>query len=138
MRAEISKVIVGQVALIERVLIAVLSDGHILLEGVPCLAKTLLVKTISQAIQAKFSRIQFTPDLDCLPTYSARKSTTQKPVTLPRAESIFANPTSADEINRAPAKIQSASEVMQERQVTISTETYSLGNFFLGGHRKPN
>jgi MoxR-like ATPase len=132
LRAEISKVIVGQVALIERVLIAVLSDGHILLEGVPGLAKTLLVKTISQAIQAKFSRIQFTPDLlpaDLLGTQIYNPKTGDFTT---RKGPIFANLILADEINRAPAKVQSALlEAMQERQVTISTETYSLGNFFL-------
>ena len=130
--AEINKVMVGQEALVERVLIALLADGHILLEGVPGLAKTLLIKTVSEAIQADFARIQFTPDLlpaDLIGTqiYSPRTgefSVHQGP--------IFANLVLADEINRAPAKVQSALlEAMQERQITISDETFKMDDLFL-------
>ena len=129
---EINKVMVGQEALVERVLIALLADGHILLEGVPGLAKTLLIKTVSEAIQADFARIQFTPDLlpaDLVGTqvYNPRSSefsVHQGP--------IFANLVLADEINRAPAKVQSALlEAMQERQVTIGDTTYKMDDLFL-------
>jgi MoxR-like ATPase len=129
---EINKVMVGQEALVERVLIALLADGHILLEGVPGLAKTLLIKTVSEAIQADFARIQFTPDLlpaDLIGTliYNPRSSefsVHQGP--------IFANLILADEINRAPAKVQSALlEAMQERQVTIGDETFKMEDLFL-------
>ena len=129
---EINKVMVGQEALVERVLIALLADGHILLEGVPGLAKTLLIKTVSEAIQADFARIQFTPDLlpaDLIGTqiYNPRSSefsVHQGP--------IFANLILADEINRAPAKVQSALlEAMQERQVTIGDTTYKMDDLFL-------
>jgi MoxR-like ATPase len=130
--AEINKVMVGQEALVERVLIGLLADGHILLEGVPGLAKTLLIKTTSEAIQADFSRIQFTPDLlpaDLVGTqiYNPRSgefSVHEGP--------IFANLILADEINRAPAKVQSALlEAMQERQVTIGDETFVMDDLFL-------
>jgi MoxR-like ATPase len=123
---------VGQEALVERVLIGLLADGHILLEGVPGLAKTLLIKTTSEAIQADFSRIQFTPDLlpaDLIGTqiYNPRSgefSIHEGP--------IFANLILADEINRAPAKVQSALlEAMQERQVTIGDETFVMDDLFL-------
>ncbi|MDM8530300.1 MoxR family ATPase [Anaerolineales bacterium HSG25] len=130
--AEVNKVIVGQEKLIERLLIGLLADGHVLLEGVPGLAKTLAVSTLSQAVQAKFQRIQFTPDLlpaDVIGTevYNPRTNeftSHQGP--------IFANFILADEINRAPAKVQSALlEAMQERQVTIGNETYKLEKPFL-------
>jgi len=130
--AEINKVMVGQEALVERVLIGLLADGHILLEGVPGLAKTLLIKTTSEAIQADFSRIQFTPDLlpaDLIGTqiYNPRSgefSVHEGP--------IFANLILADEINRAPAKVQSALlEAMQERQVTIGDTTFAMDDLFL-------
>jgi MoxR-like ATPase len=130
--SEINKVMVGQEMLVERVLIALLADGHVLLEGVPGLAKTLLIKTVSQAIQADFSRIQFTPDLlpaDLVGTqiYNPRSSefsVHQGPV--------FANLILADEINRAPAKVQSALlEAMQERQVTIGAETFFMEDLFM-------
>jgi MoxR-like ATPase len=130
--SEINKVMVGQEMLVERVLIALLADGHVLLEGVPGLAKTLLIKTVSQAIQAEFSRIQFTPDLlpaDLVGTqiYNPRSSefsVHQGP--------IFANLILADEINRAPAKVQSALlEAMQERQVTIGKETFFMEDLFM-------
>ncbi len=130
--AEINKVMVGQEALVERVLIGLLANGHILIEGVPGLAKTLLIKTTSEAIQADFSRIQFTPDLlpaDLIGTqiYNPRSgefSVHEGP--------IFANLILADEINRAPAKVQSALlEAMQERQVTIGDETFIMDDLFL-------
>jgi MoxR-like ATPase len=129
---EVSKVIVGQTYMIERLLIGLLSNGHILLEGVPGLAKTLTVKTISQTINTKFQRIQFTPDLlpaDLIGTliYSQKdgKFTTKK-------GPIFSNLILADEINRSPAKVQSALlEAMQERQVTIGENTFKLEDPFL-------
>ncbi len=129
---EIGKVIVGQRYLIERLLIGILANGHILLEGVPGLAKTLSVMTLAKAVQAKYQRIQFTPDLlpaDLIGTliYNPRdgKFTTKK-------GPIFANIVLADEINRAPAKVQSALlESMQEKQVTISDKTFKLEEPFL-------
>ncbi len=129
---EISKVMVGQETLIERVMIALLCDGHILLEGVPGLAKTLLIKTLTDAISADFSRIQFTPDLlpaDLIGTQIYNPRTTEFKV---HRGPIFANLILADEINRAPAKVQSALlEAMQERQVTIGNDTYQMGDLFL-------
>ena len=130
--AEIRKVMVGQDILVERVLIGLLADGHILLEGVPGLAKTLLIKTVSQAIDSKFSRIQFTPDLlpaDLIGTQIYNPRTLEFSV---HQGPIFANMILADEINRAPAKVQSALlECMQERQVTIGDQTYPLSDLFL-------
>lgn len=130
--AEINKVMVGQEALVERVLIALLADGHILLEGVPGLAKTLLIKTVAQAIQADFSRIQFTPDLlpaDLVGTQIYNPRTTDFSV---HKGPLFANLILADEINRAPAKVQSALlEAMQERQITIADETYLMDDLFM-------
>lgn len=129
---EIGKVIVGQKYMLERLLIGLLSNGHILLEGVPGLAKTLAIKTLASAIQTKFQRIQFTPDLlpaDLIGTmiYNQRK----EEFTV-RKGPIFANFILADEINRAPAKVQSALlEAMQERQVTIGEETFKLDEPFL-------
>jgi MoxR-like ATPase len=129
---EIGKVIVGQTYLIERLLIGLLADGHLLLEGVPGLAKTLSVRTLADSIQAKFQRLQFTPDLlpaDIIGTviYNAQNSTFST-----KKGPIFANIILADEINRAPAKVQSALlEAMQERQVTISEETHKLPLPFL-------
>ncbi len=130
--AEVSKVIVGQTYMIERLLIGLLADGHILLEGVPGLAKTMTVKTLSAAIKTQFQRIQFTPDLlpaDIIGTmiydqkngsFSAKKGP------------IFANLVLADEINRSPAKVQSALlEAMQERQVTLGDSTFPLPAPFL-------
>ena len=131
-RAEVGKVLVGQDALVQRLLLALLADGHVLLEGVPGLAKTLVVSTLAQAVECSFSRIQFTPDM--LPgdvtgtqifnpregTYSVRKGP------------VFGNLVLADEINRAPAKVQSALlEAMQERQVTLGEETFRLAEPFL-------
>jgi MoxR-like ATPase len=130
--AEINKIMVGQEALVERVLIALLADGHILLEGVPGLAKTLLVKTVAEAIQADFARIQFTPDLlpaDLIGTQIYNPRTGEFSV---HQGPIFANLILSDEINRAPAKVQSALlEAMQERQVTIGDVTYKLDDLFL-------
>ena len=129
---EISRVIVGQKYLINRLLIGLLADGHILIEGVPGLAKTLSVKTLSDAIKTGFKRIQFTPDLlpgDLIGTliYSARDNEFSV-----RKGPIFSNLILADEINRAPAKVQSALlEAMQERQVTIGDETFKLPVPFL-------
>jgi MoxR-like ATPase len=129
---EINKVMVGQEALIERVLIALLADGHILLEGVPGLAKTLLIKTLAEAIQSDFARIQFTPDLlpaDLVGTQIYNPRTTDFSV---HQGPIFANMILADEINRAPAKVQSALlEAMQERQVTIGATTYTMDDLFM-------
>ena len=130
--AEIRKVIVGQDALVDRVLVALMANGHILLEGVPGLAKTLLVKTVAEGIDAQFSRVQFTPDLlpaDLLGTQIYNPRTSEFSV---HKGPIFANLVLADEINRAPAKVQSALlEAMQERQVTIGGETFPLGEPFL-------
>ncbi len=130
--AEIRKAIVGQNQLVERALVALLADGHILLEGVPGLAKTLLVKTIGQAIQAGFSRIQFTPDLlpsDLIGTRIYNQGTGDFSV---QKGPVFANLILADEVNRAPAKVQSALlEAMQEAQVTIGDETFPIEAPFL-------
>jgi MoxR-like ATPase len=129
---EIDKVIVGQKHMIERLLIGLLSNGHILLEGVPGLAKTLAINTLAQTIDAKFSRIQFTPDLlpaDLIGTMIYNQKKEEFTV---RQGPIFANFVLADEINRAPAKVQSALlEAMQEKQVTIGDTTYKLPNPFL-------
>ncbi len=130
--AEIRKVIVGQKALLDRLLIGLLGDGHLLLEGVPGLAKTLSIKTLADAIDAKFQRIQFTPDLlpaDLVGTLVFNQKDGQF---TPRKGPIFAHVILADEINRAPAKVQSALlEAMQERQVTIGDTTYPLTPPFL-------
>ncbi len=131
-RQGMNQSIVGQKHLIDSLLIALLSNGHILLEGVPGLAKTLAIKTLSSIVDAKYSRIQFTPDLlpaDVVGTmmYSAQKESFQI-----KKGPVFANFVLADEINRAPAKVQSALlEAMQERQVTIGDETFTLDNPFL-------
>ncbi|HHJ06761.1 MAG TPA: MoxR family ATPase [Anaerolineae bacterium] len=130
--AEINTVMVGQETLVERVLVGLLADGHILLEGVPGLAKTLLVKTIAQAIQADYARIQFTPDLlpaDLIGTQIYSPKTGE--FTVHRGP-LFANLILADEINRAPAKVQSALlEAMQERQITIGGVTHKMDDLFL-------
>ena len=129
---EISKVIVGQKYLVERLLVGLLCDGHILIEGVPGLAKTLAVKTLSAAIQTKFQRIQFTPDLLPADLIGTVIYNPQKGTFTPKKGPIFANLILADEINRAPAKVQSALlEAMQERQVTIGDTTYPLDEPFL-------
>ncbi|MBQ1905368.1 MAG: MoxR family ATPase [Bacteroidales bacterium] len=129
---QMGKVIVGQKHLVENLLIGLLANGHILLEGVPGLAKTLAINTLSQAVNAKFSRIQFTPDLlpaDLLGTliYSQKNEAFEV-----HKGPIFANFVLADEINRSPAKVQSALlEAMQERQVTLGDKTYKLPEPFL-------
>jgi len=129
---EIGKVIVGQKYMVERLLIGLLGDGHILLEGVPGLAKTMAIKTLSQAVKARFQRIQFTPDLlpaDLIGTmiYNQKDGSFET-----KKGPIFSNFILADEINRAPAKVQSALlEAMQERQVTIGEKTYFLEEPFL-------
>ena len=129
---EVGKEIVGQKHMVESLMIGLLSNGHVLLEGVPGLAKTLTITTLAKAIDAKFSRIQFTPDLlpaDLLGTmiYSQKSETFQV-----KKGPIFSNFILADEINRAPAKVQSALlEAMQERQVTIGEQTYRLEEPFL-------
>ena len=132
LRSEISRVLVGQNELVDRLLIALLTNGHVLLEGVPGLAKTLTVRTLANCLHARFQRIQFTPDLlpaDVVGTmiFNPREGTFS-----PRLGPVFANLVLADEINRAPAKVQSALlEAMQERQVTIGTDTYTLPNPFV-------
>lgn len=129
---EMDKVIVGQKYMVERLLIGLLSDGHILLEGVPGLAKTLAIKSLASTIHAKFSRIQFTPDLlpaDVIGTMIYNQKREEFSV---KQGPIFANFILADEINRAPAKVQSALlEAMQEKQVTIGDQTFKLPNPFL-------
>ena len=129
---EIGKVIVGQRYMVERLVVGLLANGHVLLEGVPGLAKTLTVKTLAQVIQARFQRVQFTPDLlpaDLIGTmiYSQKDGAFSV-----KKGPIFANFILADEINRAPAKVQSALlEAMQERQVTIGENTFLLDHPFL-------
>jgi len=132
LRSEISRVLVGQNVLVDRLLIALLTNGHVLLEGVPGLAKTLTVRTLASCLHARFQRIQFTPDLlpaDVVGTmiYNPRDGSFS-----PRLGPVFANLVLADEINRAPAKVQSALlEAMQERQVTLGDTTYTLPNPFV-------
>src|ERR1700744_5913226 len=132
LKMEMDKVIVGQKYMVERLLIGLLADGHILLESVPGLAKTLAINTLSKAIKADFSRIQFTPDLlpaDLIGTMIYNQKKEEFNV---RKGPIFSNFVLADEINRAPAKVQSALlEAMQERQVTIGDNTFPLPNPFL-------
>src|SRR5260221_7381026 len=129
---EVGKVIVGQTYMIERILIGILTGGHVLLEGVPGLAKTLTVKTIADTIDCAFSRIQFTPDLlpaDLVGTQIYNQATASFSV---KKGPVFANVVLADEINRAPAKVQSALlEAMQERQVTIGDKTFPLPDPFI-------
>ncbi len=132
LQMEVSKIIVGQKGMVERLMVGLLSNGHILLEGVPGLAKTLAIKTLATTIQAKFQRIQFTPDLlpaDVIGTMIYNQKNGEFTV---RRGPIFANFILADEINRAPAKVQSALlEAMQERQVTIGEQTFHLDEPFL-------
>lgn len=129
---EMSKVIVGQKYMVERLLIGLLADGHILLEGVPGLAKTLTISTLSAAVNAKFNRLQFTPDLLPADLTGTLIYNQQKNEFTPRLGPIFSNFILADEINRAPAKVQSALlEAMQEKQVTIGDTTYPLPSPFL-------
>lgn len=132
LRQEVGKMIIGQQLMLDRLLIGLLSNGHVLLEGVPGLAKTLAIKSLAQAVNGKFSRIQFTPDLlpaDVIGTMIYNQSKNEFIV---RKGPIFANFILADEINRAPAKVQSALlEAMQERQVTIGEATHKLEEPFL-------
>src|SRR5690606_34784888 len=122
---EMTKVIVGQSYMVNRLIVALLANGHILLEGVPGLAKTLAIKTMSDAIDGHFSRVQFTPDLlpaDVIGTMMFNQKTQEFTV---KKGPVFANFVLADEINRAPAKVQSALlEAMQERQITIGDQTF--------------
>lgn len=129
---ELHKVIIGQKHLLERLLIGLLSDGHILLEGVPGLAKTLAVKTLADTINAKFSRIQFTPDLLPADLVGTMIYSQKKEEFVVKKGPLFANFILADEINRSPAKVQSALlEAMQEKQVTIGENTFALEKPFL-------
>jgi MoxR-like ATPase len=130
--SEVGKVIVGQKHMVDRLLIGLLCNGHILLEGVPGLAKTLAIKTLAAAINAKFQRVQFTPDLLPADLIGTMIYNQKDGKFFTRKGPIFANFILADEINRAPAKVQSALlEAMQERQITISEETYKLEEPFL-------
>jgi len=132
LRTEVGKVIIGQSYMLDRLLIGLLSNGHVLLEGVPGLAKTLTIKSLSQAIHAQFSRIQFTPDLLPADVIGTMIYNQQRNEFIVRKGPIFANFILADEINRAPAKVQSALlEAMQERQVTIGDTTFKLEEPFL-------
>ncbi len=132
LKEEMGKVVIGQSYMVDRLLVGLLGNGHILLEGVPGLAKTLAIKTLSEALQGQFSRIQFTPDLlpaDVVGTmiYNVKENDFSI-----KKGPVFANFVLADEINRAPAKVQSALlEVMQEKQVTIGDETLQLPKPFL-------
>lgn len=130
--AEVGKVIVGQQDMIERLLIGLLCNGHVLLEGVPGLAKTLAVNSLARAIQASFKRVQFTPDLlpaDLIGTMVYHRETGEF---VAQKGPVFAQLVLADEVNRAPSKVQSAMlEAMQERQVTIGTETFAMPDPFL-------
>ncbi len=129
---EMKKVIVGQKHLLEGLLIGLLSDGHILLEGVPGLAKTLAIKTLADTIEAKFARVQFTPDLLPADLIGTMIYSQKKEEFIVKKGPIFANFILADEINRAPAKVQSALlESMQERQITIGENSYKLEQPFL-------
>jgi MoxR-like ATPase len=129
---EVGKVIIGQAEMVERVMIGLLTGGHVLLEGVPGLAKTLTVNTLCQAISAKFQRVQFTPDLLPADLVGTVIYNQQKGTFTAKKGPVFANLVLADEINRAPAKVQSALlEAMQEKQVTIGDETFQLPSPFI-------
>jgi len=131
-RDEVGRVIVGQHTMLDRLLIGLFTNGHILLEGAPGLAKTLAIKSLSQTVKAKFSRIQFTPDLLPADVIGTMIYHQQKHEFMVRKGPIFANFVLADEINRAPAKVQSALlEAMQERQVTIGENSFPLDQPFL-------
>src|SRR6202789_1982809 len=139
LRVEIAKAVVGQDAVVERLFVALLANGHVLLEGMPGLAKTLLVKSVGVAIGVQFERIQFTPDLlpsDVVGTMIFQPKSGEFQ---PHHGPIFANLVLADEINRAPAKVQSALlEAMQERQVTIGGQTHPLPSpFFVMATQNP-
>ncbi len=132
LKREVGKVIVGQEDLVEKMLVALLADGHILIEGVPGLAKTLAVKTLAQAIHAQFQRIQFTPDLLPADITGTLIFNPKDGLFYPKRGPVFSNFVLADEINRSPAKVQSALlEAMQERQVTIGEKTYPLPKPFM-------
>jgi len=132
LRTELARVLVGQETLVDRLLIGLLSNGHILLEGVPGLAKTLTVNALAGCLSAKFARVQFTPDLLPADLIGTLIYNPQDGEFIPKLGPIFANLVLADEINRAPAKVQSALlEAMQERQVTIGDTTYPLPDPFL-------
>ena len=132
LQQEIGRVIVGQRALLDRLLIALLTNGHVLLEGVPGLAKTLALKTLASCIAVRFKRLQFTPDMLPADIVGTMIYNPQDGLFRTKHGPIFSNLILADEINRAPAKVQSALlEAMQERQVTIGDETYALPNPFL-------
>ncbi|HET7434693.1 MAG TPA: AAA family ATPase [Thermoanaerobaculia bacterium] len=132
LRAEVSRAIIGQQAIVDRLIIALLIRGHVLVEGLPGLAKTLLVKTLASAIDATFKRIQFTPDLLPADITGTLILDPAAHAFKPRLGPIFANLVLADEINRAPAKVQSALlEAMQERQVTIGDTSYALPEPFV-------
>ncbi|HVR40411.1 MAG TPA: MoxR family ATPase [Thermoanaerobaculia bacterium] len=132
LRREVARVVIGQQAIVDRLVIALLIRGHVLIEGLPGLAKTLLVKTLAAAIDASFKRIQFTPDLLPADITGTQIFNPRELTFIARRGPIFANIVLADEINRAPAKVQSALlEAMQERQVTIVDTTYPLPEPFL-------
>src|SRR6266576_1707576 len=132
LRAEVARAVVGQDAIVDRLVIALLIRGHVLIEGVPGLAKTLLVKTLAGAIDATFHRVQFTPDLLPADITGTLIFDPANRTFTPRFGPIFANLVLADEINRAPAKVQSALlEAMQERQVTIGETSYRLPDPFV-------
>ncbi|MAD22856.1 MAG: ATPase [Verrucomicrobiales bacterium] len=129
---EMSKVVIGQKVLVERLIIGLLANGHVLLEGVPGLAKTLSIKSLAQCMDAKFSRLQFTPDMLPADVVGTQIYNPQSGDFTTRQGPVFANLVLADEINRAPAKVQSALlEAMQERQVTIGDQTHKLPEPFL-------
>src|SRR5947209_10835123 len=130
--SEIGKVIIGQADLVERLVIGLLANGHVLLEGVPGLAKTLSVKTLASCLSAKFSRLQFRPDMLPADVIGTQIYNPQSGAFTTRRGPIFAHLVLADEINRAPAKVQSALlEAMQEKQVTIGDQTFKLEEPFL-------
>src|SRR5271167_2345132 len=130
--AEIGKIVIGQNYLVERLVVGLLANGHVLLEGVPGLAKTLSVKVLASALNVKFSRLQFTPDLLPADLIGTQIYNPQTGAFTTRRGPIFANLVLADEINRAPAKVQSALlEAMQEKQVTIGDQTFKLEEPFL-------
>src|SRR5216117_3183200 len=130
--AEIGKVVIGQTYLVERLVVGLLANGHVLLEGVPGLAKTLSVKTLANCLNVKFSRLQFTPDMLPADVIGTQIYNPQSGAFTTRRGPIFANLLLADEINRAPSKVQSALlEAMQEHQVTIGEQTFPLPEPFL-------
>jgi MoxR-like ATPase len=132
LQAEVGKVLVGQERMLERVLLAFLAGGHVLLEGVPGLAKTLVVRTLADCVNARFSRIQFTPDMLPADVVGTQVFNPKEGTYSVKRGPVFANLVLADEINRAPAKVQSALlEAMQEAQVTIGDETFTLAEPFL-------